>query len=242
MFKRDIDQFRFGNDPRRFMGQGPNRPHEHPDSPPHGSSFPHGQFPRFIPPLFGVPLPIGREAFREMRDFILLLLISEYPNGITGYQLQESYKFSRGTLIRTLQDLENKNYLNSREEIIDGRANKFYMITEAGKKFLEKLKMKWANLFGTMAELTPPEKYGTPLRIPKEFIIAQIELLKSKEDALDLFRGIRSKMKTLLAKMAERRDFFEKKKVELDSMILKIEEMDEFSIEEIKEMIEENND
>ncbi|GAH22420.1 unnamed protein product, partial [marine sediment metagenome] len=32
MFKRNIGQFRFGNDPRRFMGQGPKRPHEHPDS------------------------------------------------------------------------------------------------------------------------------------------------------------------------------------------------------------------
>jgi len=90
------------------MGQGPPEHHGPPHQPPFGGLHPFGSFPPFPKGPFKPPLPIGRESFQEIRDFIVLIIISEYPNGITGYQLQDKYNFPRGTLIRTLQELEDK--------------------------------------------------------------------------------------------------------------------------------------
>jgi len=143
MFNRDIDQFRFENEPPRFMGQGPPEHYRHLRSPPHGGPPPFGLMPPFLHSHFKFPLPLGKELFQEIRDYLVLLIISDHPNGITGYQLQEKYKFPRGTLIRTLQDLEVRKHLETKEEIIEGRTNKFYKITDLGSSFLEELKLKW---------------------------------------------------------------------------------------------------
>ncbi|MFX1366966.1 MAG: hypothetical protein ACFFCE_20105 [Promethearchaeota archaeon] len=109
MFKRDIDHFKYNNIQYRFMGQGPPEHIDSPIPPPFRGLPLFDLKPTFAQRHLRPPLPIGREAFQEIRDFILLLIISEDPNGITGYQLQEKYNFPRGSLIRTLQDLEEKN-------------------------------------------------------------------------------------------------------------------------------------
>jgi len=132
----------------------PPGPHRHPYEcgPPPGFDSPS-----FIPPpSVGPPLPIGKKGFQEIRRFIFLIIISEYKDGITGYQLQEKFNFPRGTLLRTLDDLEEKDFLKIREDVIKGRAQKFYLITEKGKKHLEKLKSKWAIHFSIMSEMAPP--------------------------------------------------------------------------------------
>ncbi len=176
---------------------------------------------------------MGREFFQEIRDYMILLIISEYPNGITGYQLQEKYNFPRGTLIKTLQDLENKGYLGTKEEIIDGRANKFYMITDKGKKFLEELKLKWANIFGKMAEINPPVGLKT-------MIFEQVNEFESKDDAIDFFRGIRSWMKGMLQRIESRIEKIKRSKVNLDELIEEIGKMDRLDKEKIKELINES--
>ena len=154
MFKRDIDQFRFEIESNRFMGDQDPSKHQNPPNYPSFGKFPFfGPRPPFLPDHFRPPLPIDRESFQEIRDFIVLFIISEHPKGLTGYQLQEKYNFPRGTIVRALQDLENKQYLKSKEEIIEGRANKFYIITDLGRKFLEELKLKWANLFSILSEI-----------------------------------------------------------------------------------------
>jgi len=233
MFNRDIDQFRFENGPHRLMGQGPPEHHRHPHSPPHGGPPPFGLRPPFLPPFFKFPLPFGKELFQEIRDYLVLLIISEYPDGITGYQLQEKYKFPRGTLIRTLQDLEVRKYLETREEIIDGRANKFYMITELGNSFLEELKLKWANIFGMMGEINPPEGL-------KLMIFEKIKEFESKDDAVDFFRGLRSWMKSMLQRIEERIDKFKRSKDDLDELIKEIEKMDSLNKYKIRELVNES--
>lgn len=233
MFNRDYDHFRFNEIPHRFMGQGPPE-NDGPPIPPHfgGSPFLEPK-PPFAGSHFKPPLPIDRESFQEIRDFIVLLIISEYPDGITGYQLQDKYNFPRGTLIRTLQELEDKNYLTSREEIIEGRANKFYLITEFGKKFLEELKLRWANLFSIMSEITPSKGL-------KMILFEKIEEFESKEDAIDLFRGLRSWMKTMLQRIENRIQIFKRSKNELDKIIQDIEKMDFLNKDKIKELVEES--
>jgi len=233
MFKRDIDQFRFGDGFQRFKGENPHEHHEPPFPSPFGGIPPFGPLTSFQGQNFKFPLPIGREFFQEIRDYMILLIISEYPNGITGYQLQEKYNFPRGTLIKTLQDLENKGYLGTKEEIIDGRANKFYMITDKGKKILEELKLKWANIFGKMAEINPPAGIKT-------MIFAQVNEFESKDDAIDFFRGIRSWMKGMLQRIESRIEKFKRSKVNLDELIEEINKMDRLDKEKIKELVNES--
>lgn len=225
MFNRDIDQNRFGNGPHRFMGEGPPERHRHPHSPPHVGSPHFGLMPPFLPQL-----PLGKELFQEIRDYLVLLIISEYPDGITGYQLQEKYKFPRGTLIRTLQDLEVRKHLETKEEIIDGRANKFYMITESGNTFLEELKLKWANVFGMIGEINPPMGL-------KMMIFEKIKEFEAKDDAIDFFRGLRSWMKSMLQRIETRIEKLKRSKIDLDKLIEEIEKLDDLDREKIKEMI-----
>lgn len=233
MFKRDIDQFRFENKPYRFMGQGPPEHHEPPHQPPFGGFPPFGSFPRFPRGSFKPPMPVGRESFQEIRDFIILLIISEYPDGITGYQLQDKYNFPRGTLIRTLQELEDKNYLKSEEEIVEGRANKFFKITELGRKFLDELKLKWANLFSMMSEISPSKG----LRL---VLLEKIKEFELKDDAIDFFRGIRSWMKGMLQSIERKIENFKQSKADLDKIIEEIEKMDSLNKDKIIEMVDES--
>jgi len=233
MFKRDLNQFRFEQRAPGCMGQRPPGPHGHPHHPPFGGPPGFGPMPPFAGSHMKPPLPMGREAFQEIRDYMLLLIISEYPEGITGYQLQDKYKFPRGTLIRTLQDLEDKYFLKTREEIIEGRTNKFYSVTEEGKKCIEELKMKWANIFGMMAEINPP--HGMKL-----MLMEKIEEFKNKDEAIDFFRGIRSWMNDVFERIEERIEKFRKSKTDINKLIEVIEKMDTFNKDKIKEMVSES--
>jgi DNA-binding PadR family transcriptional regulator len=227
VFKRDTDQFRFEDKPPKFMGQGPP---EHHGPPPHP---PFGGFPPFLKGPFKPPLPIGREAFQEIRDFIVLMIISEFPNGITGYQLQEKYNFPRGTLVRTLQELEEKKYLESKEEIVEGRSNKFFIITELGRRFLEELKLKWANVFSMMSEISPSKGL-------RNVLLDKIKDFEDKEDAIDFFRGLRSWMKGMLKRIEKRIENLDATRVDLDRIIEEIERMDSLNKEKIMQMVEES--
>lgn len=233
MFKRDIDQFRSESHPCKFMGQGPPDHRGPPDHPLFGGIPPFGSFPHFLKGSFKPLLPIGRESFQEIRDFIVLLLISEYPNGITGYQLQEKYNFPRGTLIRTLQELEDKKYLISKEEIVEGRANKFFITTELGRKFLEELKLKWANLFSMMSEISPSKG----LRL---ILLEKIKEFDSKDDAIDFFRGLRSWMTGMLQQIEKRIENFKGSKEDLDRLIEEIGKMESLNKDKIIEIVEES--
>lgn len=232
VFKRDIDHFGFENGANRFMGQGPPERNGPPRPPPFGEFPPFGYVSPFLKGPLKPPLPIGREAFQEIRDFIVLLLISDYPDGITGYQLQDKFNFPRGTLIRTLQELEDKGYLESKEEIVDGRANKFFMITELGRRFLGELKLKWANIFGMMSEIIPS----------KGIIMVLLEKIKDfedKDDAIDFFRGLRSWTNNMLKGIEKRIEYIKGTKVDLDRIIKEIETMDSLDKDKVIEMVEE---
>jgi DNA-binding PadR family transcriptional regulator len=136
-------------------------------------------------------------------------------------------------LIRTLQELEDKNYLKSKEEIVEGRANKFFIITELGRKFLEELKLKWANLFSMMSEISPSKG----LRL---VLLEKINEFESKDDATDFFRGLRSWMKSMLKGIEKRIESFKQSKANLDEIIEEIEKMTFLNKERIKEMVEES--
>ncbi len=233
MVRRNIDHFRFSEDFQKFKGENPHEHRQPPHPSPIGGISPFGPMLPFQGPHFKFPIPMGREFFREIRDYMILLIIAEYPEGITGYQLQEKYNFPRGTLVKTLQDLESKGYLDTKEEIIDGRANKFYIVTDEGKKFLEELKLKWANIFGKMAEINPLEGLKT-------MVFAKINEFESLDDAIDFFRGIRSWMKGMLQRIESRIEKFKRSREDLDELIEDIDKMDHLDKEKIKEIVNES--
>ncbi|TFF86572.1 MAG: PadR family transcriptional regulator [Promethearchaeota archaeon] len=214
------------------------KPYDHPHSPSHGSP-PHFGHP-FLPPPPGMPLPIDRKAFREIRHLVILMIISEYPKGITGYQLQEEYDFPRGTLVRTLSRFEEKGLLQLKDEDDGSRKKKLYIITEKGLNRLEELKKRWAKQFATMSDLMPPQEksFRHFFREGMKFLLKKrIEECSTKEDAEDLFGGVRSQIKSMIRGLKQKEKHLEIMKNEVSSVLEKIGKMQELDINELKEMI-----
>lgn len=217
-----------------FKHSGHSNPHgHHSHGPPLFGRHPHRH------PLFGPHTPMTRESFKEIKQFIVLTILSNKSEGITAYQLEKQYSFPRGNLLRALDELEEKKYVETKETVEKGRAQKLYTITDEGKGYLEELKEKWANHFAIMSEIAPPEHYGHPFLWagPHRCVLDVIEEFESKEDALDQFRGMRSHLKSFITRLEKRKEHLETKKSEIDEIIEKIEKMEDLDLDEIKEMV-----
>jgi DNA-binding PadR family transcriptional regulator len=232
MFKKKLEFFRTKDNFNRFMDQNPPEHNRYPSPPPPKIPPPFGNVPPFPVGNSRQPVPIGRESFQEIRDYMLLLIILEHSEGITGYQLQEKYHLPRGTLVRTLQDLEEKGYLHAKEEIIDGRPNKFYFITIKGRKFLEDLKLKWATIFGTLAEINPEKGMEHILK-------RKIKEFESIDHARDFFISLRDWQKDMLSIIEKRNEKFKTATDRLDIIISEIDKMETLNRKKIREMVDE---
>ncbi|MFX1493235.1 MAG: hypothetical protein ACFFBZ_03030 [Promethearchaeota archaeon] len=239
-FEENYNNFHLNKNAGLPPSQGNPGPNETP--PPQEPRSPFG-----LPPFFGTPshfkppFPMRLEGFKEMKYIMILMILSDNPEGITGYQLQERFHMPRGNLLRTLDDLVELDYVKTSEAVIKGRAQKFFIITEEGEKYLNDLKKKWIERVSQMPEFAAPIMQGN-IFIKKglEMILShQLDLLETKEDGLDLFRGLRSKLKMFITKLTDVLKYLTITKSELDSIIQKIEAMDVLNIEEIKEMIKE---
>jgi len=232
MFRKDLGFFRLEENCRRMMGPKPPEHYGSPYPPPFGGRPPFGRIPHFPGIHPRAPIPMDKDSFQEIRDYMLLLIISEHSEGITGYQLQEKYQFPRGTILRTLQTLEDKGYLHTKEEIIDGRPNKFYIITIEGKKFLEKLKLKWATIFGRLAEINPEHDV-------KYMLYSKIEEFETIEDAHDFFSSFRLWSKGMLKNFEKRIEKFKIGTARTDEIIKEIDKMETLNKEKLREMVRE---
>ena len=185
-------------------------------------------------------IPFTNEDFQNIKHFMILSILSESDSGITGYQLQKNYKLPRGTLIHVLDKLEELEYLKTREETIEGRAQKFYQLTDSGKKYLEDLKEKWASRFMILSEMAPPEKYGNPFHRKnlRSKMMLDIDELGDKEEAIDYFRGMRSRITGYLKRVERKEKRLNEIKDILGELIETIEHMDKFNQEQIKELLE----
>jgi len=201
--------------------------------PPPGPPPPFGSPPFFGPPLhFGLPLPMTLECFKEMKYMMILMILSDNPKGITGYKLQKRFQIPRGNLLRTLDELVEKDYLSTSDSVIDGRAHKFFIITKKGKKYLSKLRKKWETQFSMMADMGPPSPEGL-----KMMIIERIKEFESKEDAVDFFRGVRSWMKGMLQHINIKIMMLTKAKAALDIIIDKIKNLEYINNDMIIELV-----
>ena len=199
----------------------------------------HHHSPHFHP--FGPPLPMSRDEFKEIKHLMILTLLSEIPEGISGYQLQEQYKLPRGSMMRTLNELEENESLSAIQDVVKGRSQKIYKITDKGKENLEKLKEKWTYQFLRMTDIAPMEQYGNPFGSEhfKNRLLRNLENIENTEDAIDIFRGYRSKFKQMYKRLQNRMEKLDKTKSYLDSIITEIEKMDQFDLNKVKEMVDE---
>ncbi|MFW9781514.1 MAG: PadR family transcriptional regulator [Candidatus Heimdallarchaeota archaeon] len=232
MTRKNLNFIGTENNFNRFKGQNPPEKHRSSSQPPFRGPPPFGQLPPYPVGYARTPIPIDRESFQEIRDYMLLLIISEHTEGVTGYKLQEKYHLPRGTLVRTLQDLEEKGYLKANEEIIDGRSNKFYLITLEGKKFLEDLKLKWANIFGTLAEINPVKGMEHMLK-------RKIKEFETIEDAMIFFKSLRDWQREMLEIIEKRTEKFKTATDCLDVIINEIDTMETLNRRKIREMVHE---
>jgi DNA-binding MarR family transcriptional regulator len=224
-----------GSDSEPYFQGEPRGP---PPRPPHPPPHPRRRSIRPPPPPMP-PIPISREDFKELKYFFILSILIDKEEGINGYQLQERYKIPRGSMLRSLEELEKGDYLKVIETKVDGRDQKIYLISEKGKEYLEHLKEKWASEFAEMSDMAPPEVYAHPFsrRPHRVRMIRFIEQCDSKEDALDYFRGMRSKLSISIKRLNSRMQNITQIKEKLDSVISSIEKMDVLDKDKVKDLV-----
>jgi DNA-binding PadR family transcriptional regulator len=168
------------------------------------------------------------------------MLIAEHPEGITGYQLQDKYAIPRGNLVRTLDELEHDGYVSTREDVKDGRNQKYYAITDKGKQYAEQLKEDWASRFSMLSEMAPPDVHGNPFRRPRHQrrMLDHVDALETKEDALVYFRDIKRSLESFLDHLDRRVKRTEQTKVIIDEIIKKVESMEKFDAKAIKDVVQ----
>ena len=85
-------------------------------------------------------------------ELLVLRLLSQQE--MYGYQLvaairersSETFQFGEGCLYPILHRLAADGQLNSRREVVDGRARHYYRTSAKGRKYLEKLTAEWATV------------------------------------------------------------------------------------------------
>ncbi|MHA1270621.1 MAG: zinc ribbon domain-containing protein [Candidatus Helarchaeota archaeon] len=194
-----------------------------------------------VPPIPTIiPIPMRQVEFKELRHIFILWILKDQPKGITGYQLQELYNMPRGNMLRILTDLEIQEYVKTTEKVVKGRVQKLYLITKKGENYLEKLRDKWAEKFTVMGEMAPPDKFGHPFHRENKFkkFIDNLDKLKTRQDALDYFHGLRHRFKNVRGRLQNRLENIDFILDQLDKLIPQIESMDEYSQDKIKTIIE----
>jgi len=248
-----IDIFGFNNfhrsrDNEREYSEGfhryffPRHPHG-PRPPDGGRPHPHhfGPPPFMPPPPPGGLMPIGREGFNEMKILFLLTIVAEYKEGITIYQLNSKFNFSRGMLLNTFDSLEKEGYLKTEKDEVKGREQKYYRITDAGRKYLDELRNRWANHFAIMSEMAPPEHFGEKFLHKgfKRLLLGRFEELESKQEMLDYLKRLSAWINSMLHRLDERKNHLEIKHQKLAELTEKLNTIDKWDKQEFKSLIKE---
>lgn len=169
------------------------------------------------------------------------MVLSETPEGITGYTLQESYNFPRTTVVRRLEKLAEKEFVAISEKVEDNRSQKIFLITEKGKEYLEEMKKKWASEFMSFNDMMPPEMmdqvgFRRPLR---RIMTDDLDHLATKEDCTDFLGGVRSRIKRRMHRLERHAEATKEFKEQLDGLIRDVEQMEDYSPDKVRDKIHE---
>ncbi|MHA1311492.1 MAG: helix-turn-helix transcriptional regulator [Candidatus Helarchaeota archaeon] len=185
------------------------------------------------------PIPFRYEGFKEIKQLFILWILKDQKNGISGSFLYNKYNIPRTNLLRILDELEKKGYVKSKNKVINGKATKLYIITDEGKSYLELLREKWAEKFTFMGLIAPLERFQHPFRIKRQIdkLLKDIDLLKTKEDALDYFRGLRLYFKEVQERINKRLENVTPIIENINDIIKKLESMTNYTPENLKSII-----
>lgn len=182
---------------------------------------------------FGTYKPImalNKDSFKEMQQFFVLKIITDNPEGITAYQLANNYQINRSTVKLMLSYFEEKAYITSNTEVIDGRANKLYFLTDSGFDYLLQLKYIWFERFRMMEELTLRNLTSNE----KKHYIKKIENYKTKEERLEYLKAMHSRHKNNMRIYEIQYRTFVKMDEEISYIINKIEKEDYLDKKELE--------
>lgn len=94
-------------------------------------------------------MAIDKALISGSTSMLILRLLEE--KDMYGYEMIETlqkksenvFVLKAGTLYPLLHSLEEKNYLTSYEDEVNGKLRKYYGITKAGKKYLKSRTEEW---------------------------------------------------------------------------------------------------
>lgn len=94
-------------------------------------------------------MAIDKALISGSTSMLLLRLLED--KDMYGYEMIEHlekrsnnvFTLKAGTLYPLLHSLEEKNYLTSYEDEVNGKVRKYYSITREGKKYLKSKKEEW---------------------------------------------------------------------------------------------------
>jgi DNA-binding PadR family transcriptional regulator len=94
-------------------------------------------------------MKINRELLKGSTELLVLTVLDIKP--MYGYEMikelkiktENVFEFQEGTIYPILHKLEEKKYISSYWEDVDGKNRKYYSITKEGKKQLSSKKEEW---------------------------------------------------------------------------------------------------
>lgn len=94
-------------------------------------------------------MSIDKSLISGSTSMLILRLLED--KDMYGYEMIETleqksknvFTLKAGTLYPLLHSLEEKNYLKSYENEVNGKVRKYYSITKEGKKYLKSKKEEW---------------------------------------------------------------------------------------------------
>lgn len=104
-------------------------------------------------------MAIDKSLISGSTTMLILRLLEE--KDMYGYEMIETlekksgnvFQLKAGTLYPLLHSLEEKGYLNTYEDMVNGKVRKYYGLTGRGKKFLKEKKEEWQAYSAAVADI-----------------------------------------------------------------------------------------
>lgn len=104
-------------------------------------------------------MAIDKSLISGSTTMLILRLLEE--KDMYGYEMIETlekksrnvFQLKAGTLYPLLHSLEEKRYLDTYEDTVNGKVRKYYSLTKSGKRFLKKKKEEWQEYSAAVAEV-----------------------------------------------------------------------------------------
>lgn len=203
------------------------------------------------PMPFGPPMGLNKSMFTELREIIILWVISEEKKGITGYKIEQLHKIPHSNVVRILNNLKENGYIKTTEETVKGRTQKLCSITENGVNHLKDLRGKWAEKIEFLSDIVPPERFpsrffrGFPSHMPHsphpsklpDFFKNFADGLKTKESAIDFLTVLEIRFKYAKKRMQKRMGYLDDAMDGAKETIEQIKKMKDYNPEELRKLI-----